>query len=174
MTNSELIELLDFVPNLKSVNINSQSQLGHDALFVVAELTCSDGDMAVPFVYYAGQDWIFTPYDWQGWLPSTAEDIAETRWRVDDTEVMAVIYDGLPKLAPWASDEPNPKRDTRKRIGRILKETREGKRISIRTLSAICNVNKSQICRVEAGRLNVSIDTVSVMADALGLTLTLE
>lgn len=173
MTNEELLSLLDFEQDLQSVAITNEEPLKNGAHFVVAVLTFRDDTMTVPFVYYAGEDWIFTPWDWQSWLPSTPEEIAEIKWRVDDTETEGVIFDGQPMLAPWVPEEPNPRRANRKRIGQLIKDAREEQGLSIRALADACGINKSQVCRVEAGRLNVGIDTLSVIADALGLTLTL-
>lgn len=174
MTNEELLSLLDFEQDLQTVDIINEEQLENDAYLVVAKLNFRDDTMTVPFVYYTGKDWIFAPWDWQGWLPSTREEIAEINWRVDDTEIEGVIFNGQPILATWIPEEPNPKRATRKRLGLLLKEAREEKGISIRSLADSCGINKSQVCRVEAGRLNVGIDTLSAMADALGLDITLE
>ena len=174
MTNNELLELVSF-ESVKNVEILSQSKLPNNATFIFAHLIYEDDDwQEIPFVYYEGQNWIFTPQDWQGWLPSDPEEIAEINWRVDNTEIFAVMFDGIPMLNPWVAEEPNPKRAARKRIGQQLKEARENKGFSIRQFADICGINKSQICRVEAGRLNVGIDTIAAMADALDLTLTLE
>lgn len=183
MTNSELLYLLSFEPSLESVEILKQEELEHDATFVVAKLQAKlhypeqvvETEMTVPFVHYTGQDWIFTPWDWDdGALATTPEEIPETKWRVDDTEIEAIMFCGLPMLAPWVPEEPNPQRATRKRIGQQLQDAREEKGISIRALAEQTGLNKSQICRIEAGRLNTGIDAISKLADALGLRLNLD
>ena len=175
MTCEELLSLLDFEENLESVEIKSQIQLAHDATFIVAELEFNpEMVMQVPFIHYSGQDWIFTPYDWQGWLPENEEDIDRIDWRVNDTDTEGIMFDGLPMLAPWVGEIKDATRETRKRIGSRLKESRESQNLSIRTLAEQTGINKSQICRIEAGRLNTGIDTIARLATALGLTLDLD
>lgn len=175
MTNEELTGLLDFEEALTTAEIVSEYECAHGAVFVVARLTYNDGDViTVPFVHYNGAEWIFTPWDWQGVTPETPDEIDSITWRVDNTETEGVIFDGLPMLAPWVGEIKNENREMRKRIGAQLKNARETNGISIRALAEQTGVNKSQICRIEAGRLNAGIDTVNRLATALGLTLTLE
>lgn len=173
MTSEELLSLLDFEKALQAVEILSQTDLGNGATFIVAKLHYSDDFMTVSFVHYDGKEWIFTPQDWQEWMPETPEEITEINWRIDDTETYAVLLDGVPALTPWAPEPPNPKRAARKMLGRQLKEAREDKGLSVRQLAGLSGINKSQICRVEAGRLNVGIDTITALADALGLKIEL-
>jgi len=102
MTSEELYNLLSFVENLDSVEILSEIECNYNATFIVAMLTYDDNStMTIPFIHYEGEDWIFTPYDWQGFLPYSTDEIGQITWRVNDTEHEAIIFDGLPMLAPW-------------------------------------------------------------------------
>lgn len=76
-------------------------------------------------------------------------------------------------LAPWADEIKDSNRQMRKHLGALLKEAREAKDLSVRRLATITGVNKSQICRIEAGRCNTTIDTINRLAGELGLKLTL-
>lgn len=95
-------------------------------------------------------------------LATTAREMAE--W-------MAANHYAIAMVAP--SDKKDIRSETRKRIGQILKDAREAKGLTVRALSSLTGIDKSQICRVEAGRLNVGIDTIAALAEALGLTLNL-
>lgn len=180
MTNDQLLDLLSFEENLQSVTINSEKELNDNATFIVATLHFNDGldvaetEMTVPFVHYAGQDWIFTPWDWQGWLPETPEDVDRIEWCVDDSDVQALMFNGLPMLAPWVPDPHDFNRETRKRIGSQLKAERERQGISIRSLAEKTGVDKNIISRIEAGRANATIDTLNALAMYLGLTVNLD
>lgn len=170
MTNDQLKDLLDFEEPLTSAEILKEYECADSATFIVARLQYPDGaTMTVPFVHFAGEDWLFTPCDWQDWTPDNPEDIDKITWRVDDTETEGVMFMGLPRLAPIVPEEPNPKRYVRKKIGRLINEAREARGLSIRALAEIAGVDKSQICRIEGGRLNASIDTITALADALGM-----
>ena len=173
MTNQELRDLLDFEEPLKSVEIISEYDCADTATFIVARLQYPDETLTVPFVHYAGQDWLFTPCDWQSWVPTAPEDIDKIIWRVDDTETEGIMLNGLPRLAPSVPEEPNPKRAVRKRVGRIINEARESRGLSLRALSDMSGIDKNQISRIEAGRLNATLDTITALATALGLTLDL-
>lgn len=44
------------------------------------------------------EDFIFTPWDWQGWMPGTPDEIDQAEWRVNATKQLAVNMDGLPRI----------------------------------------------------------------------------
>ena len=173
MTNEYLQALLDFEEDLNFVEIISKQEIKHNGMFIFARLDYGKTAMTVPFVYYAGQDWLFTPRDWQGKLPESVEEIPDTEWRVNDTGVEGVIFDGVPMLAPWADEIKDSSRNTRKRIGNQLKRAREEKGISVRGLAQKSGIDKTQISRIESGRLNTTIDTVTRLAEELNLKLNL-
>ena len=54
--------------------------------------------MSVPFIWYEGDDFIFTPRDWQACNPLEADAIEGIPWRINDTEIPAIILNGLPRL----------------------------------------------------------------------------
>lgn len=174
MTNDNLFDLLDFEDQLDSVEIKSQQEIGQDATFIVAELHYSDSTMTVPFVFHHGEDWILTPCDWQGLLPEDPEGIGSISWRVNNTDTEAIMFDGVPRLAPWTPDQKDINRMMRKRLGTQIRAAREAKGLSIRVLAEKAGVDKSQICRVEAGRYNSTIDSINSIASVLGLRLILE
>lgn len=169
----KLLTLLDFEPELEDAEILSHVLLKHNATFILARLKYPTGDMTVPFVHFDGCDWIFSPWDWQEKLPSDPDEIGSIKWRVDNTAQEGLIFDGLPMLAPWVDDIKNVTRETRRRIGQRLKDARMAQNISVRSLAIQSGVDKSSICRIEAGRLNTGIDTLTRLADILGLRLIL-
>lgn len=106
MTNKDLFDLLSFeVENgLKTVGIIQDVELGDGAHFLRAELTYDYGEdsidtIVVPFIKYDGEDWLFTPWDWQAsdFVTSPAE-ITDIDWRVNDTARHGIMYNGLPRL----------------------------------------------------------------------------
>ena len=58
------------------------------------------------------------------------------------------------------------------RIGMKIKEIREEKNISQQDLAAICNFEKSNMSRIEAGRTNLTIGTLLKISEALNVKLT--
>ena len=173
MTNEQLFDLLSFEDGLQAVEIISQEGTKNDCLFIRARLFYGDGEMTVSFVHYANLDWIFTPCDWQGKQPETIEEIEDIEWRVDDTETEGILFDGLPMLAPWVPDPKNVRREHRKRIGKALREAREEAGMSIRAVAEATGIDKSIICRTEAGRANTTMDTLNTLADCYGYRLEL-
>lgn len=170
MTTDKLLDLLAFQIDLDTAEIIKEDELTNSATFLVANLTFDNGyTMTVPFVYYPDNDWIFTPCDWQGWLPMSADDIDKIGWRVNDTDTEGVMFDGLPMLAPWIDEiRADIKTANRKRIGIRLRELRENKGLTTRQLAELTGLSNSHITRIESGRYAVTIDSVAVIAEALG------
>lgn len=56
----------------------------------------------------------------------------------------------------------------RRRIGAELKQAREEQGLSMAEVAERADLGKSHIARVEAGRYNVTIDTLAVISHALG------
>ena len=52
-------------------------------------------------------------------------------------------------------------------FGENLRRIRTEKGLSQRDLSALCNIDNAEISRMENGQVNVSLTTVSQLADAL-------
>lgn len=67
----------------------------------------------------------------------------------------------------------NPNRATRQRIGDAIRNARMAQNLTVRALEELTGINKNQICRVEGGRANVTIDTISTLAAALNLSINL-
>lgn len=58
----------------------------------------------------------------------------------------------------------------RRRIGAAIREARTDQGMTLRELSAKCGINYGNLCRIEAGRLNTTIDSLATICDALGIT----
>lgn len=60
-----------------------------------------------------------------------------------------------------------PYKNILKTFGENLKKIRTQKGLSQRQLSALCNVDNADISRMENGEINVSLNTVAQLAEAL-------
>ncbi len=56
-------------------------------------------------------------------------------------------------------------------IGKRIKELREQKNISQQDVAGLCNIEKSNFSRLEAGNTNPTLYTLSKIAEHLGVTL---
>lgn len=56
-------------------------------------------------------------------------------------------------------------------IGKNIKKIREDKNINQAELAALCNYEKSNMSRIEAGRTNLTIGTLLTIANALDCTI---
>ena len=57
------------------------------------------------------------------------------------------------------------------KIGNRIRELRESKGISQQNLAAICNFEKANLSRIEAGRTNPTISTLYKISQALDITI---
>ena len=57
-------------------------------------------------------------------------------------------------------------------VGKQIQKLRESKGISQQDLAAKCNFEKSNMSRLEAGRVNPTLSTLEKVANALDITLT--
>lgn len=60
------------------------------------------------------------------------------------------------------------KKTYRAEIGRQLAELRTKRGLSTRQLAELCGVNYANICKIERGSYNVSVDILGRVCDALG------
>jgi transcriptional regulator with XRE-family HTH domain len=58
------------------------------------------------------------------------------------------------------------------KIGNRIRDLRESKGISQQNLAAICNFEKANLSRIEAGRTNPTISTLYKISQALDIALT--
>ncbi|BBE17855.1 hypothetical protein AQPE_2014 [Aquipluma nitroreducens] len=58
-----------------------------------------------------------------------------------------------------------------KKIGSRIKEIREAKGVSQQDLASICNFEKANMSRIEAGRTNFTISTLYKISHALEITI---
>lgn len=65
-------------------------------------------------------------------------------------------------------------REARKRIGEQVRKAREAKGFTLRHLAKLTGIAFNHIGRIEQGKYNVTIDTLSIIADALDADLTLK
>lgn len=56
-----------------------------------------------------------------------------------------------------------------KSFGLQLRAKRKAKKMSMEKLAHLCEMEYSQISRIELGQINTSIDTIKKIADALGI-----
>lgn len=63
-------------------------------------------------------------------------------------------------------------REILKRIGKRIAEIRKEKGITQQELASICNYEKSNMSRIEAGRTNMTVLTLEKIAEALDVELT--
>ena len=56
-------------------------------------------------------------------------------------------------------------------VGKQIQKLRESKGISQQDLAAKCNFEKSNMSRLEAGRVNPTLSTLEKVANALGVTI---
>ena len=62
-------------------------------------------------------------------------------------------------------------RTTRKAVGLAIARARNAAGLSVRDLADRCGLDAGHLCRIENGRMNVTIDTVAKICEALGLCL---
>jgi transcriptional regulator with XRE-family HTH domain len=61
--------------------------------------------------------------------------------------------------------------ELQQKIGNRIRELREAKGISQQNLAAVCNFEKANLSRIEAGRTNPTISTLYRISQALGITI---
>lgn len=71
------------------------------------------------------------------------------------------------------SSAPGIKEVARKAIGDQVRRAREEAGLSLRELAIKADLSFNHIARIETGRYNVTIDTLSLVAEALGMELAL-
>ena len=60
-------------------------------------------------------------------------------------------------------------KDLQERFGENLKKTREAKGLSLRALAANCDLDDSQISKIENGKTNIQLSTIFELAKGLGV-----
>lgn len=64
------------------------------------------------------------------------------------------------------------KQTARRMIGEQVKTARQGAGLTLRQLAELTGIAHNHISRIEQGRYNVNLDTLAVIANSLGITLT--
>jgi transcriptional regulator with XRE-family HTH domain len=56
-----------------------------------------------------------------------------------------------------------------RQVGKKIREVRESKNLSQQALADMCNFEKSNLSRIEAGRNNLTLKTLKKIANSLGV-----
>lgn len=90
---------------VNKVNVLSINNLEDNAYFIRVELHFAKDcdEMTIPVIYYDDAEWVFTPVDWQGWLPVEPEDIDRIEWMINTTGTKALNLNGLPRVPFWVN-----------------------------------------------------------------------
>lgn len=62
--------------------------------------------------------------------------------------------------------------ELQQKIGQRIRELRESKGVSQQNLAAVCNFEKANLSRIEAGRTNPTVSTLYKISQALDIKLT--
>lgn len=173
MTNQELLSRLSFDEAISGAKILKEEHPESGVTFVVAEVqTDALGAMIIPFIIPDNEDWIFTPWDWQDGLLTanfTLDDVQDIEWRVNNTNQIGYVINGLPRLLTGTSTE-SIKTASRKAFGAQLKRARLAAGLSLRDLAHLAGVPHSQLCRMERGAGNPTLDSMARLAVILDTT----
>ena len=82
--------------------------------------------------------------------------------------IKAETYTRKPGCSEWTTAIG---RATRKAVGLAIAQARNAAGLSVRELADRCGLDAGHLCRIENGRMNVTIDTVAKICEALGLRL---
>jgi len=55
------------------------------------------------------------------------------------------------------------------KVGQKIRQIRELKKITQQELAALCNIEKSNMSRIEAGRSNLTLKTMLIISDSLSI-----
>lgn len=55
-----------------------------------------------------------------------------------------------------------------KNVGKKIRKARQSKGVALRKLGELCDLDYSNICRLEQGLQDVRLSTLKIVADALG------
>ena len=80
--------------------------------------------------------------------------------------IKAETYTRKPGYSTWTTAIG---RTTRKAVGLAIAQARNAAGLSVRDLADRCDLDAGHLCRIENGRMNVTIDTVAKICEALGL-----
>ena len=151
-----------------------EGELNAGALFDVADMHTV---YTKEFVLGADEEW----YDdnrgdeWRfGAHPFTDAEIKEgkgasmTLTDAAGKVIKAETYTRKPGYLTWSTAIG---RVTRKAVGSAIARARNAAGLSVRDLADRCGLDAGHLCRIENGRMNVTIDTVAKICEALGLRL---
>ena len=82
--------------------------------------------------------------------------------------IKSETYTRKPGYSTWSTAIG---RTTRKAVGLAIAQARNAAGLSVRDLADRCGLDAGHLCRIENGRMNVTIDTVAKICEALGLRL---
>lgn len=82
--------------------------------------------------------------------------------------IKSETYTRKPGCSTWSTAIG---RTTRKAVGLAIAQARNAAGLSVRDLADRCGLDAGHLCRIENGRMNVTLDTVAKICEALGLRL---
>lgn len=88
-------------------------------------------------------------------------------------EIWMGYYAERAEIAKYPEQTESVKQNERARLGTMIREEREAKGLSQTELARLSDVPRTNISRIESGRYNVSIDTISRLGAVLGVKIAL-
>jgi DNA-binding XRE family transcriptional regulator len=88
-------------------------------------------------------------------------------------EIWMGYYAERAEIAKYPEQTESVKQNERARLGTMIREAREAKGLSQTELARLSDVPRTNISRIESGRYNVSIDTISRLGAVLGVKIAL-
>mgnify|MGYP002767021734 FL=1 len=88
-------------------------------------------------------------------------------------EIWMGYYAEGAEIAKYPEQTESVKQNERARLGTMIREAREAKGLSQTELARLSDVPRTNISRIESGRYNVSIDTISRLGAVLGVKIAL-
>lgn len=88
-------------------------------------------------------------------------------------EIWMGYYAERAEIAKYPEQTESVKQNERARLGTMVREAREAKGLSQTELARLSETPRSNISRIESGRYNVSIDTISRLGTVLGVKIAL-
>ena len=130
-----------------------------------------------------------------GWVLTDTENLIVCRFtegRFNETQQITLLEDADPRMvmemprimremADWLAQNhyelvfTSPQlitQEARKDVGESIRRAREAKGLSQRQLGKLTGLAHNHIGRIERGKYNVTVDTLAVIANALGVKIT--
>lgn len=84
---------------MQDVEINKMENLEDEKMIVVwFDAIYEDETMPLVFIVPTNEDYVITPWDWQGYMPENLDEIEEIDWRINTSGRRAIMFCGLPRI----------------------------------------------------------------------------